>query len=144
MRVSFCYKCQGMTGNSIFFFPQRVSHVIQFSTLQLAAYIRRISCMGRLRPRSKSLPFYMLFLTETVPLSYTFRRDRDPFLVPSKKMAPLSHKSLLRVWGNFERSCTCRSHINVIIDHKCNHALKCNKKIDHFCKRRSNYVQKWQ
>ena len=33
--------------------------------------------------RSKPLPFYMPFLTEKVPLSYTFHRKFYPFHIPS-------------------------------------------------------------
>ena len=37
-------------------------------------------------PRSKPLPFYIPFLTEKVPLSYTFHRKWYPFDIPTEQL----------------------------------------------------------
>ena len=36
--------------------------------------------------RSKSLPFYIAFLIEKVPLSYTFNRKLHPFSIPPERL----------------------------------------------------------
>ena len=41
---------------------------------------------GGSAPRSKPLPFYIPFLTEKVPLSYTFRRKWHPFHIPTERV----------------------------------------------------------
>ena len=41
---------------------------------------------GGSAPRSKPLPFYIPFLTEKVPLSYTFHRKWHPFHIPAERL----------------------------------------------------------
>ena len=41
----------------------------------------------RSAPRSKPLPFYISFLREKVPLSYTFRRKWYPFHIPTEPVS---------------------------------------------------------
>ena len=55
---------------------------------------------GGSAPSSKSLPFYMPFLTEKVPLSYTFHRKLYPFHIPMERLSlNFSLKKPLKILG---------------------------------------------
>ena len=59
---------------------------------------------GGSAPRSKPLPFYIPFLREKVPLSYTFRRKWHPFHIPTERVLPnVSLQKPLKILRGFSR-----------------------------------------
>ena len=63
---------------------------------------------GGSAPRSKPLPFYIPFLIEKVPLSYTFDRKLYPFSIPTERLLlNLSLQKPLNYLDELAVECIC-------------------------------------
>ena len=63
---------------------------------------------GRSAPGSKPLPFYIPFLIEKVPISYTFHTKLYPFHVPTERLLlNFSLKTPLKYFDELAVRCVC-------------------------------------
>ena len=66
--------------------------------------------------RSKPLPFYIQYLVEKVPLSYTFHRKWNPFHIPTERLLPnfLLQKPL-KAWMDQPLGASVRGILKLLI-----------------------------